>query len=50
VTVVYEAVFPEAAVVTAMTALAALVASLTMLTVNPAFESTYDDLAVPSSL
>jgi len=49
VTVVYEAVFP-AAVVTAMTALAALVASLTMLTVNPAFESTYDDLAVPSSL
>lgn len=37
VTDVYEAVFPEAATATAMTALASLVAGLTILTVKSAF-------------
>jgi hypothetical protein len=50
VTEVYEAVFPEVATVTAITALASLVVGLTMLTVNPAFVSAYEALAVPSSL
>lgn len=50
VTEVYEAVFPEAAVVTAITAFASLVAGLTILTVKSAFVSEYEALAVPSSL
>jgi len=50
VTEVYEAVFPEAATVTAITALASLTAFLTMLTVNAELESLYEALAVPSSL
>lgn len=37
VTEVWEAVFPEAAVVTAITALASLVTGLTILTVKSAF-------------
>jgi hypothetical protein len=49
VTVVKAAVFPEAAVATAIFAVASFVAFLTILTVKSAFVSVYEALAVPSS-